>query len=54
MFLAFFAIFSSDAPHRGQAAAECQVATLQKIGSLLWAGETPDPNPALQDNSLMC
>ncbi len=31
-----------------------QVATLQKIGSLLWAGEVPDWNPGLQDYSLMC
>jgi hypothetical protein len=28
-----------------------QVATLQKIGSLLWAGEVPDSNPGLQDYS---
>ncbi len=28
-----------------------QVATHQKIGSQLWAGETPDSNPGLQDNS---
>ncbi len=28
-----------------------QVATHQKIGSQLWAGETPDSNPRLQDNS---
>jgi hypothetical protein len=31
-----------------------QVATLQKIGSLLWAGEVPDSNLGLQDYSLMC
>jgi hypothetical protein len=29
-----------------------QVATHQEIGSQLWAGETPDLNPGLQDNSL--
>ncbi len=29
-----------------------QVATLQKIGSLLWAGEAPDLNPGLLDNML--
>ncbi len=28
-----------------------QAATHQKIGSQLWAGETPDSNPGLQDNS---
>jgi hypothetical protein len=28
-----------------------QVATHQKIGSQLWAGEMPDLNPGLQDNS---
>ncbi len=28
-----------------------QVATHRKIGSQLWAGETPDPNPGLQDDS---
>ncbi len=28
-----------------------QVATHQKIGSQLWAGETPDSNPGLQDIS---
>ncbi len=28
-----------------------QVATHQKIGSQLWAGETPNLNPGLQDNS---
>ncbi len=28
-----------------------QVATNQKIGSQLWAGETLDLNPGLQDNS---
>jgi hypothetical protein len=28
------------------------VATPQEIGSQLWAGETPDSNPGLQDNSL--
>jgi hypothetical protein len=54
MFLVFFVIFPSVAPQRGQAAAKCQVATLKKIGSLLWAAETPDPNPALQDSSLTC
>jgi hypothetical protein len=27
------------------------VATHQKIGSQLWAGEMPDSNPGLQDNS---
>jgi hypothetical protein len=30
-----------------------QVATHQEIGSQLWAGETPDSNPGLQDNSLV-
>jgi hypothetical protein len=60
MFLAnqrfIFIIFSSVAPHRGQPAAKChpKVATHQKIGSQLWAGETPDSNPGLQDNSLVC
>jgi hypothetical protein len=29
-----------------------EVATHQEIGSQLWAGETPDSNPGLQDNSL--
>ncbi len=29
-----------------------QVATHQEIASQLWAGETPDSNPGLQDNSL--
>jgi hypothetical protein len=29
-----------------------QVATHQEIGSQLWAGETLDSNPGLQDNSL--
>jgi hypothetical protein len=29
-----------------------QVATHQEIGSQLWAGETPDSNAGLQDNSL--
>ncbi len=29
-----------------------QVATHQEIGSQLWAGESPDSNPGLQDNSL--
>jgi hypothetical protein len=29
-----------------------QVATHQEIGSQLWAGETPNSNPGLQDNSL--
>jgi hypothetical protein len=29
-----------------------QVATHQEIGSQLWAGETPDSNLGLQDNSL--
>jgi hypothetical protein len=29
-----------------------EVATHQEIGSQLWAGETPDLNPGLQDNSL--
>jgi hypothetical protein len=28
------------------------VATHQEIGSQLWAGETPDSNLGLQDNSL--
>jgi hypothetical protein len=28
-----------------------QVATPQMISSQLWAGETPDSNPELQDNS---
>ncbi len=28
-----------------------QVATHHEIGSQLWAGETPDSNPGLQDNS---
>jgi hypothetical protein len=28
-----------------------QVATHQMIGSQLWAGETPDSNPGLEDNS---
>ncbi len=28
-----------------------QVATHQTIGSQLWAGEMPDLNPGLQDNS---
>ncbi len=60
MFLAnqrfIFLIFSSVAPHRGQPAAKChpKVATNQKIGSQLWAGETPDSNPGLQDISLVC
>jgi hypothetical protein len=51
----FFVIFSSVAPHRGQPAAKCHpcVATHQEIGSQLWAGETPDSNPGLQDNSLV-
>ncbi len=30
-----------------------QVATHQEIGSQLWAGETLDSNPGLQDNSLV-
>jgi hypothetical protein len=48
-----FRKFSSVAPHRGQPAAKCHpwVATHQEIGSQLWAGETPDSNPGLQDNS---
>ncbi len=29
-----------------------QVATHQEIGSQLWAGETPDSNPGLQDNRI--
>ncbi len=29
-----------------------QVATHQEMGNQLWAGETPDSNPGLQDNSL--
>jgi hypothetical protein len=29
-----------------------QVATHQENGSQLWAGETPDLNPGLKDNSL--
>jgi hypothetical protein len=29
-----------------------QVATHQEIGSQLWAGEMPDSNPGLEDNSL--
>jgi hypothetical protein len=29
-----------------------EVTTYQEIGSQLWAGETPDSNPGLQDNSL--
>jgi hypothetical protein len=59
MFLAnqqfIFVILSSVAPHRGQPAAKChpKVATHQEIGSQLWAGETPDLNPGLQDNSLV-
>jgi hypothetical protein len=50
-----FVIFSSVAPHRGQPAAKYhpKVATHQEIGSQLWAGETPDSNPGLQDNSLV-
>jgi hypothetical protein len=50
-----FVIFSFVAPHRGQPAAKCHpwVATHQEIGSQLWAGETPDSNPGLQDNSLV-
>ncbi len=50
-----FVIFSSVAPHRGQPAAKGHpwVATHQEIGSQLWAGETPDSNPGLQDNSLV-
>jgi hypothetical protein len=53
--LFIFVIFSSVAPHRGQPAAKCQrkVATHQEIGSQLWAGETLDSNPGLQDNSLV-
>jgi hypothetical protein len=30
-----------------------QVATHREIGSQLWAGETPDSNSGLQDNSLV-
>ncbi len=30
-----------------------QVATQLEIGSQLWAGETPDLNPGLQDNSVV-
>ncbi len=53
IFVIFF--FSSVAPHRGQSAAKYhpKVATHQEIGSQLWAGETPDLNPGLQDNSLV-
>jgi hypothetical protein len=29
-----------------------QVATHQENGSQLWAGETPDLNPGLKDNSM--
>jgi hypothetical protein len=60
MFLAnhrfMFIIFFSVAPHRGQPAAKYhpKVATHQEIGSQLWAGETPDLNLGLQDNSLVC
>ncbi len=60
MFLAnhrfIFIIFFSVAPHRGQPAAKYhpKVATHQKIASQLWAGEMPDLNPGLQDNSLVC
>ncbi len=30
-----------------------QVATHYEIGSQLWAGETPDSDPGLQDNNLV-
>ncbi len=42
--------FLSVAPPQSQAPS--QVATHQEIGSQLWAGETLDSNPGLQDNSL--
>ncbi len=29
-----------------------QMATHQEMVNQLWAGETPDPNPGLRDNSL--
>ncbi len=53
MLFRFFRNFSSVAPHRGPSQVQSQVATHQEIGSQLWARETPNSNPGLQDNSLM-
>jgi hypothetical protein len=46
----FFLCCPSQRSARGQVPS--QVATHQEMGNQLWAGETPDSNPGLQDNSL--
>jgi hypothetical protein len=48
-FLIIFSCRPSQRSARSQVPS--QVATHQKIGSQLWAWETPDSNPGLQDNS---